>query len=327
MYTDIRNLLSFVKENHGGTFRKIAFAALLEPLVKLKQENQQRLLRLGQIDQKLVELKQLRESFVKINESSDSNIGKKGKSVDLEEDNSEDLVNNIENNDQQDEEENSDNDDAKSTSTNQKSLSQLQINLNNDTTSYTGSKQKMSIDFSNMNAETKESDNLSPSEKNFPVKRIADLKKAKKKPQSTINYSPTTFKKKSEKDKINNRSSNSINEANVDTISLSSSHFLSVIQSTFNLDPNNNNNKESQSGSVSNASSLLQIETNEGGTSLKRRLLQKHTSNLNSLKETLSKVNKNHQASKQRGISVSSSKSSIKEGNNLSFCFFFNWNN
>jgi len=50
LYTDIRNLLSFVKENHGGTFRKIAFAALLEPLVKLKQENQQRLLRLGQID-------------------------------------------------------------------------------------------------------------------------------------------------------------------------------------------------------------------------------------------------------------------------------------
>jgi len=327
LYTDIRNLLSFVKENHGGTFRKIAFAALLEPLVKLKQENQQRLLRLGQIDQKLVELKQLRESFVKINESSDSNTGKKGKSVDLEEDNSEDLVNNIENNDQQDEEENSDNDDAKSTSTNQKSLSQLQINLNNDTTSITGSKQKMSIDFSNMNAETKESDNLSPSEKNFPVKRIADLKKAKKKPQSTINYSPTAFKKKSEKDKINNRSSNSINEANVDTISLSSSHFLSVIQSTFNLDPNNNNNKESQSGSVSNASSLLQIETNEGGTSLKRRLLQKRTSNLNSLKETLSKVNKNQQASKQRGASMSSSKSSIKEGNNLSYCFFLNCDN
>ena len=69
MFSDIRNLLSYIKENHGGIFRKVAFSSMLEPLIKLKAESQRRNLRLKQADEKLMELDRLRDHLAYISET------------------------------------------------------------------------------------------------------------------------------------------------------------------------------------------------------------------------------------------------------------------
>lgn len=52
----MRNLLSYVKENHGGIFRKLAFSCMLEPLIKLNQDLSAQELKLKELDVRLNEL-------------------------------------------------------------------------------------------------------------------------------------------------------------------------------------------------------------------------------------------------------------------------------
>ena len=58
LFSDIRSLISFIKENHGGIFRKIAFSSMLEPYIKIKQENHLKTMRIKKIDSKLNEIKE-----------------------------------------------------------------------------------------------------------------------------------------------------------------------------------------------------------------------------------------------------------------------------
>jgi hypothetical protein len=63
-------LICFIKENHGGIFRKIAFSSMLEPFIKIKQENHVKNLKLKKIDMKIIEIKEcLKQLFDQDNES------------------------------------------------------------------------------------------------------------------------------------------------------------------------------------------------------------------------------------------------------------------
>ena len=307
-----------MKENHGGLFRKVAFASLLEPLVKLKQENQQRSLRLEQIDSKLTELKQLRESFAKLGDSFDALNVKKAYVYEEDADYDE-LDNELETKIDEDEnaaEEISDDDNRL---LRQQSLSQVHLNSSNDTESMSSSttKQprkhlpKMSIDYSVV----KPLDKLSPTNKSMSKADMWSIKNLRKnKIKQQPNSNPSTLPKKVEKDKVKNRSSSSINQLaennldkNADTISMTSSHFLSVIQSTAQFIGIEN---KDNSCSVSNTSSLLQIEFQE--TQVTR----------SSLKNKIFKIGANitQSQSKQpkRVDGLNGSKSSREEG----FIFF-----
>jgi hypothetical protein len=61
LFSDIRMLLSYIKENHGGVFRKVLFSNMLEPLMKLKAKEQLKRQRLRQIDVYIEEVRQLKE--------------------------------------------------------------------------------------------------------------------------------------------------------------------------------------------------------------------------------------------------------------------------
>ncbi len=63
-------MICFIKENHGGIFRKIAFSSMLEPFIKIKQENHVKNLKLKKIDMKIIEIKEcLKQLFDQDNES------------------------------------------------------------------------------------------------------------------------------------------------------------------------------------------------------------------------------------------------------------------
>lgn len=59
LFSDLRSLFGYIKENHGGVFRKVLFSNMLEPLIKLKHENQERDIKLKVIDEQLEELELL----------------------------------------------------------------------------------------------------------------------------------------------------------------------------------------------------------------------------------------------------------------------------
>jgi hypothetical protein len=60
LYSDVRNFLSYIKENHGGIFRKLAFSSMLESYIKLNQEVNTKNLKLRELDHRLAELEKYR---------------------------------------------------------------------------------------------------------------------------------------------------------------------------------------------------------------------------------------------------------------------------
>jgi hypothetical protein len=60
LFSEIRNFLSYIKENHGGIFRKLAFSTMLESYIKLNQELTKKALKLKEIDERINELDKLR---------------------------------------------------------------------------------------------------------------------------------------------------------------------------------------------------------------------------------------------------------------------------
>ncbi len=52
--------MAYIKENHGGVFRRVAFSSMLEPFMKLNQELNLKNMKLKEINQKLSELDMLK---------------------------------------------------------------------------------------------------------------------------------------------------------------------------------------------------------------------------------------------------------------------------
>ncbi len=263
-------------------FRKLSFSCLLDPLVKLRQVNQERSIRLQQIDEKLTELKQLRESFAKLSESYSANSRPAKFFANDQENQENDSVEESGSNVLRHEDEEADEDeindecteynddagsdeDSKTPSIKQHSMSQLQLNEKIDTESPKTKRffPKMSIDYNGINFPSKYIEKLSPSMKTeaWPnIKKISDLKKLGKKVKKVKNSSTINTKLSSQK----NTSTTSIHQIGVDTekqadtISMTSSHFLSVIHAKFTSAGTASENKDTCS--MSNTSSVLQIE-------------------------------------------------------------------
>ena len=68
LFSDIRSLFGYIKENHGGIFRKVAFANMLEPLIKLKNKQNEKQAKLVKLDEKLAELEHLRLQLIQMSE-------------------------------------------------------------------------------------------------------------------------------------------------------------------------------------------------------------------------------------------------------------------
>ena len=73
LFSEIRNLLSYIKENHGSVFRRIAFSSMLEPFIKLSQEMNIKNLKLKEIDHKLNELDMLKQLLSNLRDSLSTN--------------------------------------------------------------------------------------------------------------------------------------------------------------------------------------------------------------------------------------------------------------
>ncbi len=73
LFSDVRSLFGYIKENHGGIFRKVVFSNMLEPLIKLKHENQERDSKLRVINEKLTELETIRRILIKQDETATNN--------------------------------------------------------------------------------------------------------------------------------------------------------------------------------------------------------------------------------------------------------------
>lgn len=69
LFSEIRNLLSYIKENHGGLFRRVAFSSMLEPYMKLNQEVNLKNMKLKEIDQRLAELDMLKTLLYNLRDS------------------------------------------------------------------------------------------------------------------------------------------------------------------------------------------------------------------------------------------------------------------
>ena len=304
-------------------FRKVSFSSLLEPLVKLRQENQQRSIRLQQIDEKLTENKNLRDSFAKFANESCSSAKKPIKFYANDQENQdndsvdESTVSHVLRHDDDDvdettedffnEEYNEDDDavsdeDEKASSIKQHSMSQL--HLDNEKIQGAESPKvpkkfmpKLSIDYNTISSAGKYFEKMSPSmnlksEAWSNIKKISDLKKLGKKVKQ-IKNSTKAFSQK-------NTSTTSINktvvetEKQADSISMTSSHFLSVIQAKFNSATSSaaaaaanataTGPENRETYSVSNASSVLQIEfqVDSRNPSLKKKFEHlKQTTNTN----------------------------------------------
>jgi hypothetical protein len=61
--------LSYVKENHGGIFRKLAFSSMLEPFIKFNQDVSTRELKLKELDVRLSELDRCRTLATSLREA------------------------------------------------------------------------------------------------------------------------------------------------------------------------------------------------------------------------------------------------------------------
>jgi len=68
LFSDVRGLFGYIKEHHGGIFRKVLFSNMLEPLIKLKQDNQEREARLKAVGEKLSELEAMRRILMRQSE-------------------------------------------------------------------------------------------------------------------------------------------------------------------------------------------------------------------------------------------------------------------
>lgn len=69
MFSEIRNFLSYIKENHGGIFRKLAFSAMLESYIKLNQDINKKSQKLKEIDERLNELNKLKVHMSNLKEN------------------------------------------------------------------------------------------------------------------------------------------------------------------------------------------------------------------------------------------------------------------
>jgi cell shape-determining protein MreC len=74
----VRSLLAYIKENHGGVFRRVAFSSMLEPFIKLNQEVGVKKAKLREIEQRINELDMFKTLLNNLRDSLSINTGKSG---------------------------------------------------------------------------------------------------------------------------------------------------------------------------------------------------------------------------------------------------------
>ncbi len=73
LFSEIRSFLAFIKENHGGVFKRVAFSSMLEPFIKLNQEINLKNMKLKEIDQRLNELDMFKTLLNNLRDSLSTN--------------------------------------------------------------------------------------------------------------------------------------------------------------------------------------------------------------------------------------------------------------